>query len=116
VPDRHSPITDIPNFVLNAPPNHLSWWNESALRALADRLDLIVESVEKLPFWPCDSIIYWMGRLAPKLTGDRYFRAHWTWYGALAWSWLAARVCDRLFQVPTTAKSSGLLLTARKPS
>jgi len=116
VPSRHSPITDVPNFVLNAPPNHLSWWNEGALGALADRLDLAVEAVEKLPFWPCDSIIYWMGRLAPKLTGDRYFRAHWTWYGALAWSWLAARVCDRLFQVPATAQSSGLLLIARKPS
>lgn len=116
VPSQHSPITDIPNFVLNAPPNHLSWWNEGALRALADRRDLVVEALETLPFWPCDSIIYWMGRFAPKLTGERYFRAHWTWYGALAWSWLAARVCDALFAVPPTAKSSGLLLTARKPS
>jgi len=116
VPSRYSPITDIPNFTLNAPPNHLSWWNEGALRALAVRLCLAVEALETLPFWPCDSIIYWMGRLAPRLTGDRYFRAHWIWYGALAWSWFAGRVCDRLFSVPVTAKPSGLLLVARKPS
>lgn len=116
VPARGSPITDIPNFVLNAPPNHLSWWNEGALRALAARLDVVVEALETLPFWPCDSIIYWMGRFAPKLTGNRYFRAHWIWYGALAWSWLAARICDPLFRVPATAKSSGLLLVARKAS
>jgi SAM-dependent methyltransferase len=115
VPSRHSPITDIPNFVLNAPPNHLSWWNEGALRALADRLDLVVETLETLPFWPCDSIIYWMGRFAPKLTGDRYFRAHWSWYGALAWSWIIGRACDALFHVPASAKSSGLLLVAGKP-
>jgi hypothetical protein len=36
VPSRDSAITEIPNFVLNAPPHHLSWWNEDALRVLAD--------------------------------------------------------------------------------
>jgi len=116
VPDRHSPITDIPNFVLNAPPNHLSWWNEGALRALADRLDLVVEALETLPFRSCDSIIYWMGRFSPKLTRDRYFQTHWLWYAALAWSWAAGRICDALFRVPATAGSSGLLLAARKPA
>jgi SAM-dependent methyltransferase len=115
VPSRASLITDIPNFVLNAPPNHLSWWNEGALRALAARLELVVEALETLPFWPCDSMIYWMGRLTPKLTGERYFRAHWTWYCALAWSWLGARLCDSLFRVPVLAEPSGLLLVARKP-
>jgi SAM-dependent methyltransferase len=115
VPSRASPITAIPNFVLNAPPHHLSWWNESALQALADRLDLIAEAIEPVPF-SFDSIIYWMGRFAPKLTGKRYFRAHWAWYGALAWSWLFGRGCDALFRVPAAAEPSGLLLTARKPS
>jgi hypothetical protein len=56
-----------------------------------------------------------MGRFAPRLTGDRYFRAHWTWYGALAWSWFAGRACNALFDVPAAAKSSGSLLAARKP-
>ncbi len=40
VPSRTSPLTEIPNFVLNAPPHHLTWWDEGALRAVADRLDL----------------------------------------------------------------------------
>jgi 2-polyprenyl-3-methyl-5-hydroxy-6-metoxy-1,4-benzoquinol methylase len=116
VPGWGSPMTDIPNFVFNAPPHHLSWWNERALRALANRIDLAVEAVEPVPFSSHDSIIYWMGRFAPKLAGERYFRAHWTWYGALAWSWLAGRVCNALFQIPTSARPSGLLLLARKPS
>jgi SAM-dependent methyltransferase len=115
VPSRDSPITDIPNFVLNAPPHHLSWWNYTALRALADRLGLVAETIEEVPF-SFDSVIYWMGRLAPRLTGDRYFRAHWAWYGALAWSWIAGRTCNTLFRVPAAAESSGLLLTARKLS
>ncbi len=115
VPSRTSPLTEIPDFVLNAPPHHLSWWNEGALRAVAGRLDLKTEVIETVPF-SFDSLIYWMGRCAPKLTGDRYFRAHWTWYCALVWSWLVGRACDALFRVPASAGPSGLLLIARKPS
>jgi SAM-dependent methyltransferase len=115
VPNRASALTDIPNFVLNAPPNHLSWWSEDALLTLARRLDLISEALEAVPF-SFDSLIYWMGRFAPKLTVERYFRAHWAWYTALAWSWLAGRTCDALSGVPASARPSGLMLIARKPS
>jgi SAM-dependent methyltransferase len=115
VPSRTSPLTEIPNFVLNAPPNHLSWWGEGALRAVADRLGLTTEALETVPF-SFDSLIYWMGRFAPKLTGARYFRAHWIWHCALAWSWFVGRACDWLFHVPAAARPSGLLLVARKPS
>jgi SAM-dependent methyltransferase len=115
VPSRASPITEIANFVLNAPPHHLSWWNEDALQSLAHRLDLPIEAMEPVPF-SFDSLIYWMARVAPKMTGERYFRAHWTWYIALVWSWIAGRACNTLFNIPASAKPSGLLLIARKPS
>ena len=113
VPSRASPLNEIPNFVLNAPPHHLSWWNEGALRALAGRLELVTETIETVPF-SFDSMIYWMGRFAPKLTGEHYFRAHWAWHAALVWSWLVARICNALFRVPASAEPSGLLLVARK--
>jgi len=115
VPHRDSALTEIPNFVVNAPPHHLSWWNEGSLQTLARRLDLLVEALEPVPF-SFDSLIYWMGRFAPKLTGELYFRAHWIWHSALAWSWLAGRTCDALFRVPASARPSGLMLIARKPS
>lgn len=35
-----SAITRVPNFVLNAPPHHLTWWSEGAFAALADALGL----------------------------------------------------------------------------
>jgi SAM-dependent methyltransferase len=114
VPVWGSAITDIPNFVLNAPPHHLSWWNASALHALADHLDLAVEAIAPTPFSSYDSIIYWMGRFAPKLTGDRYFRAHWIWYLALVYSWLLGRASNALFRIPSSAEPAGLLLIARK--
>ena len=114
VPSRMSPLTEIPNFVLNAPPHHLSWWNENALQTLACQLQLITEAIEPIPF-SFDSLIYWMALAAPKLTGERYFRAHWTWYIALLWSWIAGRACSALFNVPLSARPSSLLLIARKP-
>src|SRR5439155_4195993 len=108
-------MTDIPNFALNAPPHHLSWWTEEALQALAERLGLRVEAVETLPASIHLGLIYWMGRLAPKITGDRFFRHSWGWYGALVWSWLAGRVCNFLFAAPKGARRFELLLVARKP-
>jgi SAM-dependent methyltransferase len=115
VPAWGSPMTDIPNFVFNAPPHHLSWWNESALQALSDRLGFEVDELETVPFSKHDSIVYWMSRLAPKWVGNRYFRAHWTWYLALGWSGLAGRIADTLLRVPANAAPAGLLLVARKP-
>lgn len=115
VPSRASAMTDIPNFVFNAPPHHLSWWNESALRALAERLDLIAERIEPMPFCSHDSIVYWMGRSAPNFTRQRFFRAHWAWYCGLVWSWVAGRASNALFRVPPSAVSGLLLVAGKRP-
>jgi SAM-dependent methyltransferase len=108
-------FTDIPNLAANGPPHHLTWWTEDSLRVLAQTVGLIVEAVERLPASADLGIVYWMARAAPKLTGERFFRHAWTWYGALLWSWLAGRVCTALFRVPAGVPSLELLLTARKP-
>jgi SAM-dependent methyltransferase len=116
VPRWPSALTDIPNFALNGPPHHLSWWSNRALHALAERVGLFVENIEVLPPSPDFSIIYWMAWLTPKLTGDCFFRDAWGWHVGLAWSWLAARVCSSLFRIPANVKSFELLLIARKPA
>ena len=46
---------------------------------------------------------------APKLTWKRYFRAHWIWYAALAWTGFG-RACDGVFRRPAAAKPSAPLL------
>jgi SAM-dependent methyltransferase len=108
-------MTDIPNFVMNGPPHHLTWWTERALHELAKTSGLLVESVEALPPSPVFSILYWMGWAAPKLTGGRFFRHASAWYLALLWSWLAGRLCNALFRLPAHAHRFELLLVARKP-
>jgi hypothetical protein len=114
MPSRDSAITEIPNFVLNAPPHHLNWWNEDALRALADCLDLLTEAIEAGPF-SFDTIIYWMGRCAPKLIGNRYFRAP---LGPIRRTRLELAFRPNLrcgVPSPNGSQTSTLLLVARKP-
>jgi SAM-dependent methyltransferase len=115
VPKFRSAINHIPNFVFNAPPHHLSWWNEQALRALAEAAGLNVESLEGLPLGAHHRLGYWMGRVAPKLTAEQYFRHAYTWHAGLLWSFLAGRLCSRLFGTPRDAEPVELLLIARRP-
>jgi SAM-dependent methyltransferase len=115
VPLWPSPMTDIPNFAFNAPPHHLSWWTEDALRALASALGLDTETVEALPVGAHESLLYWMGRCAPKLTGQRFFRGRWGWYGALAWAFAAGRLCDAFRKPPADGARIIALMSARKP-
>lgn len=115
VPLWPAPVTAIPNFLLNAPPHHLSWWNERALRALCDRLGLTCCEVWPVPPGRSSAIHYWMGRFAPKIGGGKYFRWHYPWLFALLWSYLAGSVANKLLPIPPGAAGSEILLVAQKP-
>jgi SAM-dependent methyltransferase len=114
-PSWPSAMTDVPNFVANAPPHHLTWWTEGALKALAGSFGLSVETAQTLPASPALGLGYWMGWMAPKVTGTRFFRHAWSWHLGLLWSWLAGSLCYRLFDLPAHPHSLELLLVARKP-
>jgi SAM-dependent methyltransferase len=116
VPCWPSPLTGIPDLAMNAPPHHLTWWTQGALRALAARLGLVVDRVEGLPNGSHDALFYWMSRLSPPLTGRYFFRARKSWYLGLAWAWLAGRVAAALFPAPADATPMTLLLSARRPA
>jgi SAM-dependent methyltransferase len=116
VPKFPSVINDIPNFMFNAPPHHLTWWSEQALRTLAETLELQVLSLEGLPLGAHHRLGHWMGRMAPKLTGELYFRHALAWHGALLWSFAAGRLCSAVLGTPSGAAPLELLLIARKPS
>jgi 2-polyprenyl-3-methyl-5-hydroxy-6-metoxy-1,4-benzoquinol methylase len=46
VPHVPSALTRIPNFVMNAPPYHLTWWTRSALTELAKGAKAVIDSSE----------------------------------------------------------------------
>ncbi|MFI4890683.1 MAG: ureidoglycolate lyase [Steroidobacterales bacterium] len=115
VPKFPSAINDIPNFKFNAPPHHLTWWSEQALRTLAETAGSEVLSLEGLPLGAHHRLGYWMGRMAPKLTGELYYKNARSWHAALMWSFVAGRLCSALPGTPSGAKPLELLLIARKP-
>lgn len=116
VPFWPSPSTTIPNFMINAPPHHLTWWTERALLALADRLGLDRASVTPVPISRHEAIMYWMSKATPiKCHRDLFFAARKSWYAALAIGYGLGRAMEVLLPVPRDARPNALLLVARRP-
>lgn len=112
-----SAMTAIPDFAFNAPPHHLSWWSEPAMRALAERLGLVVEEIRRLPPVPAQPLIHWMGRLAPIKAppGGPWFAARWSWYASLAAAYGLGRLAAALLPLPRNAAPMFVFMAARKP-
>ena len=51
VPRVPSAMTRIPNFLINAPPHHLTWWTDAALRELAKSAGARCHERRKRPVW-----------------------------------------------------------------
>jgi SAM-dependent methyltransferase len=112
-----SAMTAIPDFVFNAPPHHLSWWNEGAMMALAASIGLVVEEVRPLAPVAAQPLIHWMGRLSPLKTppGGPWFAARQSWYAALAAAFVLGRLASALLPLPRNAPPMFVFLVARKP-
>jgi 2-polyprenyl-3-methyl-5-hydroxy-6-metoxy-1,4-benzoquinol methylase len=116
VPCWPSPMTALPNFALNAPPHHLTWWNEAALRALCTRLGLACRKVEAVPHGEHTALIYWMSRFIPDFHSSEHFRSDWRWNWSLRLAYLLARFASAVRRVPASAPAMELLLVAEKPA
>lgn len=115
VPHVPSALTRIPNFLLNAPPHHLTWWTPQALTALAEQNGTVVESLEPVPWGDDDALIYWMARCSPVRCREIHFRDVWSWYGAALISYLGGRLAYKLRGEPKAAdEGAGLLMIARR--
>lgn len=116
VPCHPSMMTVIPNFVLNAPPHHLTLWTEKALRILARQTGVECHAVQPIPVGTHHSLAYWMGRIAPKFNSPRLFLHAWSWHLGLVWCYAAGSVLALLSSVPPDARPLDLLMVADKPT
>jgi 2-polyprenyl-3-methyl-5-hydroxy-6-metoxy-1,4-benzoquinol methylase len=115
VPHVPSALTRIPNFLLNGPPHHLTWWTRSALTELANGANAVVDGIENVPWGSHDSLIYWIERCSPVKCTGVHFRSAWSWHAAAAFGLLGGRLAHRLLGTPATKdEGAGLLLTARR--
>ena len=71
VPDAESYVADLPDFMLNAPPHHVTWWTEAALRELLDRAGMKVDAVTRFPVEPWEYQLWWMAKASNCLPGQK---------------------------------------------
>lgn len=119
VPLWPSPLTEIPNLPMNAPPHHLSWWTTGALRRLAEVLGLDVLRAETLPPPRHTAPLLWLHRLLVRRTEENLYFAHrWSWWASLVAAALVARpmLAWRRAPLPPRARSIDAFLVARKPA
>jgi SAM-dependent methyltransferase len=116
-PHVPSAFTRIPNYVVNAPPHHLTWWTREAMGELAAGAGAMVESVENVPWGPADAAIYWMERFSPIKCSDAFYRGSARWHAAAVTGLVAGILVGRVIGPPkrTTDEGAGLLMTARRP-
>jgi len=117
-PHVPSAFTRIPNFLINAPPHHLTWWTRAALIELANSAGAIVESIQHAPWGSGDSLIYWMERCSPLKCRDVHYRGAAGWHAAALTSFALGAIAFKVLGTPkvTTDEGGALLMIARKPS
>ena len=118
VPHVPSALTRIPNYLVGAPPHHLTWWTEAALVELARGAGAAVESVEPAPWGQGDSLLYWMARCSPLKCREVFYRGAVKWHAAALAGFALGTVANALFGPPkrTVDEGSALVMFARAPS
>jgi len=116
-PHVPSALTRIPNFLISAPPHHLTWWTKAALVELARSAGAVVESVENVPWGAGDSGVYWIERCSPIKCSDVHFRGAYSWHVAAVIGNALGYLAFLLFGAPkkTDDEGGGLLMIARRP-
>ncbi len=113
VPDAASYVADLPDFMLNAPPHHLTWWTEAALGAAMAQAGLQVRAVHRFGVEPWERQLWWMAKLARigrAETASRFgrrLRARKVASFVGAWAL-------QIFPIPKPARGSTLLMIGKK--
>ena len=68
VPDHESYLGNLRNFVLNAPPHHVTWWNQKSLTRLAQSVGLEEPALHPAPVEWWEARLYWMARIQNRLS------------------------------------------------
>jgi 2-polyprenyl-3-methyl-5-hydroxy-6-metoxy-1,4-benzoquinol methylase len=110
-----SVMTRLPNFVFNAPPHHLTWWNARAYAALCGEFGLAPVEVSLIRGAQSNEKLQWMERLSPVKTAGVYFRHAYRWHLSLLWASLASHAAGRLNIRPGAAHDEDIICVARKP-
>lgn len=110
VPQVGGAHTRVPNYLVNAPPHHLTWWTPAALSAAAAQAGLVPREIVAAPWSRKDAVVYWMSKLSPVRCDAVHYRHAWTWHLSSLMAALAAPVANRLLPVPPPERDPGISL------
>ena len=113
VPDAGSYVADLPDFMMNAPPHHLTWWTETALAAAMEKAGLRIIGTHRFNVEPWERQLWWMAKFAklvrPQSLGRFGAASRARKVASFAGSW-ALQKCP----IPAAARGSTLLLLGEK--
>ncbi len=113
-PTWPSIMTRLPNFVFNAPPHHLTWWNARAYAALCDQFKLAPLQITSLRGARSNQKLQWMEKLSPIKTSGVYFRHAYHWHLSLLWAGIASDIMDMLPIRPVSRYDEDIICIAQK--
>ncbi len=116
VPSAESYVTNIPNFVLNAPPHHVTWWTDQSLHALGKQFQLTVLDITHAPVESWETRLYWMKRLAKIFLpeSEPHFTTLFSRQLCNITAYLGAGIISQLAKPPTSAQGSTVIMIAQK--
>lgn len=115
VPSVKSVMTEIPNFIMNAPPHHLTWWTKNTFQYLAKENNLKIELLEQNKIYGSVQLIYWMAKCSICKNGKYYFKHSWFLHASTILAFICGKFMNVCLGKFTTDKTGlSLILIARK--
>jgi SAM-dependent methyltransferase len=114
VPRVPASTTAIPDFLMNGPPHHLTWWTEAALKALAKRCDVRIDSIENISAGYCDRSMQYVERYSPIRCSRLYFRHPSIWRRANAALVSLAKIGEASGSARANRQPVGLFMVAQR--
>ena len=116
VPNAESYITRIPNFVLNAPPHHITWWSPKSLCYLADYFNLSILELAHAPVETWETRLYWMERILGLFTlpTNSYFTTSTSRRIFNMAAYMVAGAISNYFKPPLQAQGASVVMIAKK--
>jgi SAM-dependent methyltransferase len=114
VPDRDTYVSALPDFALNAPPHHLTWWNAGSIRALLHGHGVRHLTFYWTPVEHWERRFWWMARIAGLLQRSDAPRFGPSRRRMKIFAWLMAGLLKSIKQ-PADVRGATLVVSARKP-
>ena len=114
VPSSDGYLARLVDFVLNAPPHHVTWWSDRALQTLVRRFRGEVLELRHAPVEPWERRLRSYAALSPK--SMRRFRGGKALHVRCALAWLASPIAMRLRPPAATDRGATTVIVVRHGS